>query len=463
MQLQFFGAVREVTGSSHLLTVNNKNILLDCGMFQGRREDSMKKNRNLKCKPNKIDEVIVSHAHIDHSGNLPILVKNGFRGRIVCTHATKDLIKPMLEDSAHIQEQDAKYMKKHGVKFAESSEPLYTQEDVTETIKLLYGVHYNEKTKITDDVTLIFHDAGHILGSAIDELIINDEGKEKRLIFSGDLGRAGLPIIKDPEMIDKADYLIMESTYGNREHESVEQMGPQLAETINLTIKNGGKILIPSFALERTQEIVYHLNNLISEGVIPEIPIFVDSPLATTLTEVFREHTECYDEEIKKQFLESSENPFGLGRIKYTRSVAESKSLNQMHGPMIIIAGSGMAENGRIRHHLLNNLEDPKTCVVIVGYQAENTLGRKLIEGTSSAKIFGTVVQVRADVKVLSAFSAHGDMHDLDSFALHPQGLKKIFLVHGEAEQQDALAKRLSQKTNAEIIIPQERGDIFQL
>jgi metallo-beta-lactamase family protein len=462
MQIQFFGAVREVTGSSHLLTVNGKRILLDCGLFQGKREESVKKNNNLKCRPSNIDTVVVSHAHIDHTGNLPSLVKQGFRGQIICTHATKDLIKPMLQDSAHIQEQDFKYMKKHGIRYAGAREPLYTQEDVNETLQLIYGVHYQEKTKIDENITLIYHDAGHILGSAIVELQINDGGEQKKLIFSGDLGRAGLPIIRDPEMIDEADVLIMESTYGNREHEPVERMGPQLAEAINGALGSGGKILIPSFALERTQEIVYHLNDLINNNVIPEIPIYVDSPLATTLTEVFREHTECYDEEIKKTFLENLENPFGLGRVTYTRSVDESKKLNHLKGPMIIIAGSGMAENGRIRHHLLNNIEDPHTCVIIVGFQAEYTLGRKLVEGASNVKIFGHDLQVRAEIKVLNAFSAHGDMHDLDNFAEHIQGLKKIFLVHGEIDQQDALANRLKQKTEAEVIIPQECGEIHE-
>lgn len=463
MKIQFFGAIQEVTGSQHLLSVNNKNILLDCGLFQGKREESMKKNRNIRCRPSEIDVVVVSHAHIDHTGNLPSLVKKGFNGKIICTHATKDLVKPMLQDSANIQKQDAEYMKKHGIKFAESSEPLYTEEDVQDTTKLLYGVHYREKTLITDNVSVIFHDAGHVLGSAIVELRINDNGEEKILIFSGDLGRAGLPIIRDPEMIDKADYLIMESTYGNREHEPVEKMGLQLAEAINKTIASGGKVLIPSFALERTQEIVYHLNNLIKNGAIPEIPIYVDSPLATTLTEVFREHTECYDEKTKKEFLENYENPFGLGRVKYTRSVDESKSLNSLHGPIIIIAGSGMAENGRIRHHLLNNIEDPKTCVTIVGYQAENTLGRKLADGIKNVKILGSNVHVRANIEVLDAFSAHGDMHDLDNFATHIKGLKKIFLVHGEPDQQKALAKRLEEKTKAEIIIPKECGEQHNL
>ncbi len=463
MKIAFYGAVREVTGSQHLLTVSGRKILLDCGMFQGKREESIEKNRKTPYYPSAIDDIIVSHAHIDHVGNIPTLVKKGFAGRILCTHATKDLIRPMLEDSASIQETDIKYMKRHGIKLVGSSDPLYTQEDVDETIKLLYGIHYYERTKVCEEVSAIFFDAGHILGSAITYLEIAEKGERKTLVFSGDLGRDGLPIIRNPDKIESADYLIIESTYGAREHESVEHMAPQLSEAINESIREGGKILIPSFALERTQEIVYHLNNLINAGEIPDIPMFVDSPLAHTLTEVFREHTECYDENIKKEFLKNFENPFGLGKVKYTRSVDESKSLNQIHGPAIIIAGSGMCENGRIRHHLINNLENPKTCVLIVGFQAEDTLGRKLVEGAKSVKIFNMDIQVRAKIKILSAFSAHGDMHDLDNFALGIKGLKKIFLVHGEPDQQDAMAERLRTKTNAEIIIPQERGESFEL
>lgn len=463
MRIAFYGAVREVTGSQHLLTVSGRKILLDCGMFQGKREESIEKNRKTPYYPSAIDDIIVSHAHIDHVGNIPTLVKKGFTGRIFCTHATKDLIRPMLEDSASIQETDIKYMKKHGIKLVGSSEPLYTQGDVDDTVKLLYGIHYYERTKVDEDVSAIFFDAGHILGSAITYLEIEEKGERKTLVFSGDLGRDGLPIIRNPDRIENADYLIIESTYGAREHESVEHMAPQLSEAINESIRKGGKILIPSFALERTQEIVYHLNNLINSGDIPEIPIFVDSPLAETLTEVFREHTECYDEDIKKEFLKNFENPFGLGKAKYTRSVDESKSLNQIHGPAIIIAGSGMCENGRIRHHLINNLENPNNCVLIVGFQAEDTLGRKLVEGAKSVKILGMDIQVRATIKVLSAFSAHGDMHDLDNFVLGIKGLKKIFLVHGEPDQQDAMAERLRTKTKAEIIIPKERGESFEL
>jgi metallo-beta-lactamase family protein len=369
----------------------------------------------------------------------------------------------MLLDSAHIQEQDVMYFKKHNLELIGGDEPLYTTDDVTETLKQLYGVHYHEKTKINDNISLMFHDAGHILGSAISVLNINDAGVEKKLVFSGDLGRAGLPIIRSPEFIDSADYLIVESTYGNRTHEPVGNMESQLANGINETIKNGGKILIPSFALERTQEIVYHLNSLINKGVIPEIPIFVDSPLATTVTEVFREHTECYDEEIKKQFLENQENPFGMGRVKYTQSVDESKSLNEMNGPIIIIAGSGMCEFGRIRHHLINNLSDPKCSVLIVGYQAQYTLGRKLIEGATNVKIFNSNVPVRAKIQKLDAFSGHADMNDLDEFVSKMKGLKKVFLVHGEPDQQEPFAERLRKKTNAEIIIPQQCGDAYEI
>lgn len=463
MHVQFLGAVREVTGSSHLIVVNGKNILLDYGLFQGRREESMRKNRDAMCRPKNIDVVILSHAHMDHCGKLPVLVHEGFKGKIICTHATKDLTVPMLYDSAHIQEQDAFYFKKHKLPMAGGDKPLYVMKDVDATAKLLTGIDYHTKYPVTDDVDVRFYDAGHILGSAIVELTVRENGKESVLVFSGDLGRKGLPIIRDPEMPMKADFLIIESTYGNRAHEEIGMIESELADAIKESLRQGGKILIPSFALERTQEVVYHLSNLINAKDIPEVPVIVDSPLATTLTEIFRQHTECYDEKIKQEFIQNQKNPFGLGIIEYTQSVDDSKKLNEHRGPMIIIAGSGMCENGRIRHHLINNLSDHRCAVLMVGYQAENTLGRKLIDGNKSVKIFGREISVKAKITKIEAFSGHADMHDLDNFITHLPEVKKVFLVHGERDQQDPFAQRLQSKTKAEVIIPEKCGEVHEL
>ncbi|MBU2260229.1 MBL fold metallo-hydrolase, partial [Patescibacteria group bacterium] len=380
MKIKFCGAAGEVTGSQHLIEVNGKKILLDCGMFQGRRKKADAKNRKFLFDPKKIDAVILSHAHIDHSGRLPLLAKGGFDGPVYSTFATRDLCNYMLLDGAYIQEKDAEYYNRKKRKKGEAPiEPLYTEEDAREILTRFVGVSYERCFVVTDGVVGCFYDAGHILGSAIVHLIIYDKKTKKHIKFgfTGDLGRKNIPILQDPVVMPESDVLITETTYGNRLHKSVLDIEDKFAEIVNEVAKRNGKIIIPAFSLERTQEIVYYLNVLWKNKRIPEIPIFVDSPLSGNVTEVFKSHPECFDEETYREFLDNNENPFGFGKLKYTHSVDESKALNNLKTPAIIISASGMCEYGRILHHLKNNIEDKRNAVLIVGYQAEHTLGRK--------------------------------------------------------------------------------------
>ncbi|HEC21088.1 MAG TPA: MBL fold metallo-hydrolase, partial [Candidatus Peregrinibacteria bacterium] len=389
MRIKFCGAAREVTGSQHLLMVGNKQILLDCGLNQGKREEAIKKNRDFLFDPKKIDAVVLSHAHIDHSGNLPNLVKQGFGGPIYCTSATADLSYYMLLDSAYIQEQDARYLAKHRIRQVGMRGPLYTTQHAQKAIEQLTPIKYGEEIELNRQMSLRFLDAGHVLGSAISLLTIKQKEGDYRLVYTGDLGRKGLPILRDPEVVKQADFLITESTYGNKEHIPVENIEKELQQVIKDTAKKGGKIIIPAFSLERTQELIYHLELLFEKKKIPSLPVFVDSPLAINLTEVFRKHPECYDKELQEEFTNNRKNPFGFGRIKYVTDVQHSKKLNALIGPAIIISASGMCENGRIRHHLANNIEDPRNTILIVGFMAEETLGRKLVEKRKVVRIFG--------------------------------------------------------------------------
>lgn len=447
MKIKFAGAAGEVTGSKHLITFNGKKILLDCGMFHGRRKETDEKNRNLQFDPAELDCVILSHAHIDHSGDLPLLIKQGFKGPIYCTHATRDLCNYMLCDSAFIQEKEIEYLKKKKKIKDKNLEPLYTLEDAEEVLKLFHAVSYEQSFIVADGVVASFYDAGHILGSALVHMIFYDKKSKKRLrlCFTGDLGRRGLPILRDPQPIPETDILISETTYGNRLHSAMATVDDDLAKVVNDVAKNGGKLIIPAFALERTQEIVYHLHLLRDKDKIPNIPVYVDSPLAGNLTEVFRGHPECFDKKMYEQFIERKDNPFGFDDLIYTRSVEESKLLNEKTGPMIIISASGMCEYGRILHHLRNNIGNHRNVVLIVGYQAENTLGRKLIDGMKEVNIFGDPYKVKASVYVMDAFSGHADRSDLLDYIGRVHGLKKIFLVHGEYTQlhafKDALGK----------------------
>ncbi|MDP2642217.1 MAG: MBL fold metallo-hydrolase [Candidatus Peregrinibacteria bacterium] len=463
MKILFAGAAGEVTGSKHLITFNNKKILLDCGMFQGKRKETYEKNVNLGFDPKELDAVILSHAHIDHSGDLPILVKNGFSGPIYCTHATRDLCNYMLMDSAFIQESEIEYLKKKKkLKKDDIKEPLYTSKDAEKVLQLFRGIGYEQSFVVVDGMVVSFYDAGHILGSALTHMVFYDKVKKKhlKLCFTGDLGRRGLPILRDPQPIPPTDVLISECTYGNRLHKAIQTIKDDLAVIVNSVCKNGGKLIIPAFALERTQEIVYHLNILTKEKRIPEIPIYVDSPLAGNVTEVFRTHIECFSKEVMNEFVQNGENPFGFGRLKYTRSVEESKSLNEKRGPMIIIAASGMCEHGRILHHLKNNIENKKNVILIVGYQAENTLGRKLVEGMGEVNIFGDTYKVGAEVYVMDAFSAHADRSDLLDYIGRIKQLKKIFLVHGEQKQLDAFSSSLKENGYKDVYVPKAKEEV---
>lgn len=468
MKISFYGAAREVTGSKHLLEANGKKILLDCGMFQGNRKESKMKNEELLFNPAELDLIVLSHAHMDHTGLLPYMTKNGFRGEIICTYATKDLCEFMLRDSAYIQEREVDFMQRHKQELgAEPIEPLYSEADALEALSLFHGQPYHERIQLFPGIWLTYFDAGHILGSAMIYLEIDDQedgGKRKTLTFSGDIGRKGLPILRDPEYIEETDYLIMETTYGNRFHKFIDDVDDKFEELIKETVAKGGKIVIPAFALERTQEVVYHLNVLTQAGRIPELPVYVDSPLAVNVTSVFKKHSECFDEHADKEFIMNEKNPFGFGMLKYITDVQDSKALNHKKGPMIIISASGMMEHGRVLHHLRNNIEDERNLIMIVGYQAEHTLGRKILRGDPVVKIFGKEHRVRAKVAVLDAFSGHGDRSDLLDFVEHVAGLKKLFLVHGEEQQGLTFCNILSQLGFEEQDMAAPRlGESFQL
>lgn len=470
MKLTLWGAVQTVTGSMHELEVDGHRYLLDCGLYQGRRKEARDRNIAFPFAPRDIDAVVVSHAHIDHTGNLPSLVKQGFEGPIFATRATADLCGAMLPDSAHIQEKDALFVNKRQYRHrkidaaagVEEVEPLYTSVDVERTLPLFQEIGYRLPRPLNDSLSFEAFDAGHTLGSAAIVLEHRSNGKTVRLAFSGDVGRPGLPIIRDPEPLPPVDYLICESTYGDRLHKTGELVNAKLARIVNRTIQRGGKLIVPAFAVGRTQQLVMLLHQLTEQRQIPAIPMFVDSPLAVNVTEVFRRHSECYDEETAR-YLWDSDDPFGFQRLRYVRDVAESKALNDLRGPFLIISASGMCESGRILHHLRNNIEDPRNSVLITGFQAEHTLGRKLVDRLPEVAIFGLPMRVRAEVETLNELSAHGDQKDLIRW-IKPiaPSLKRIFLVHGEPAQSRALAAVIHETYGIEAIIP-SRGDQFEL
>ncbi len=431
MRLSFWGAAGEVTGSMHLVEAGPHRILLDAGLFQGRRAEAREKNLRFPDVCRDPTAVVLSHAHIDHAGRLPLLVKQGWRGRIYCTPSTMDLSGLMLPDSGRIQESDAAYLLKRG----QQVEPLYTGADAEGVKELMVPVEYGEEQQIAPGITLTFHEAGHILGSAAVVLTINGAGRPGRVVFSGDIGRSNLPIIKDPAppaLPEAADALIIESTYAGRVHETVTQSNDMLARHVNEVAARGGKIFVPAFAVGRTQEVLYELHRLARDKRIPDVPIYVDSPLAVNATDVFRGHSGDFDR--RESLVRDRDDIFDVPNVHYVRSVEESKTINGMRGPAIVIAASGMAESGRIVHHLKNGLGDHRNLVLIVGWAAAHTLGNKLREGHKEVRVFGEEVEVRAEVAQLAGYSAHGDKNDLAAWVegLGPRP-KRAYCVHGEA------------------------------
>ncbi len=450
MKITFRGAAKTVTGSQHLIEANGYRFLLDCGLFQGKRKKAFELNRQVACDSKDLDAIILSHAHIDHSGNIPCQVRNGFQGDIICTSATRDLCAVMLMDSAFLQERDVEYVNRKRAKEGKNLfEPLYTKTDVAEAMNYFVGMSYGRKRQIFPGIELTLVDAGHMLGSAHIILDIQDKdtGKASRLVFSGDIGRPDTPIIRDPQPITAgADVLIMESTYGDRLHPPYPEAEMELKRIVNETVKRGGALLIPAFAVGRTQQIVYSLHKLFLSGQIPGIPIYVDSPLATRTTDIFRLHPESYDKEILEFMLKDGENnPFGFETLKYTASVEESKVLSSSDRPAIIISASGMMEGGRILHHLKRRIGNPRNTLLITGWQAPYTLGRKIVDGAEEILIFGEEHKVRARLEVLTGFSGHADRAGLLAWAGAMQ--KKphhTFVVHGEEASATAFAEALT-------------------
>ncbi len=457
MKLKFCGAAGTTTGSQHLLEVNGQQILLDCGLYQGRRDDAHEVNCCFPhFDPKSVDHVVLSHAHIDHSGNLPNLSSKGFEGNIYATFATRDLCQVMLADSARIQKSDAEWMNKHREKEGKPLiEPLYTPIDAELCLRQFVNVGYNRKMMITKGVELTFIDAGHILGSAQVILDIEDEedGKKKRLLFSGDVGRGNNDLLRDPVASEDVDFVLMESTYGGREHELGAGADEKVAEILQQALKKGGKVIIPSFAVERTQQLLYVLHELFRSGAIPDTPVYVDSPLAVNATEIFRLHPECFNEEVYQVLFEKS-NPFGFEGLTLIRSVAKSKELNDDKRQSIVISASGMCEAGRILHHLKNNIEDSRNTVLFVGYCAQNTLGWKLREGHKKVKIFGSEYKVRANVEIMDSFSGHADHSELLEYFEKIKGSKKkVWLVHGETGRSEALCEALKEIHDGEVSV----------
>ena len=465
MKIQFAGAAQTVTGSQHLLHVNGKKILLDCGLYQGRRKEAFEINRNFPFNPEEIDVMLLSHAHIDHTGNIPHLVNSGFKGHIYTTSATLDLCQIMLRDSAYLQERDLHYVnKKRSKQNKKLFEPLYTIDDVETAMESFIGVQYDKVIEVAPGVKATWRDAGHILGSAGLLIEIRENGNYTRLGFSGDIGRPEMPVIRDPNILTDLDVLIMESTYGNRLHQVTEEVEEEVAKVLNDVLDKKGKIIIPAFAVGRTQLFVYILHKLFDQNRIPSVPIFVDSPLAVNSTEVYRMHPECFDRETYRVFIENHEDPFGFNRLTYIRDVDESKKLNDFKGSCIIISASGMAEGGRVLHHLKNNIENPNNLILFVGYAAQETLARKIMDGAPEVSILGDVHKVKAQIKQMDYFSAHADQKGLLDYLKYSPAkkLKNIFLVHGEEEQALPLKEKILGKGYKSVNYP-KKGDVVEL
>jgi metallo-beta-lactamase family protein len=465
MKIKFIGAAQTVTGSMHYIEAAGKKFILDCGLVQGKRKESFEINKTFEFfEPSELDFAILSHAHIDHAGNLPNLIKNGFKGNIYCTFATRDLASLMLTDSAHIQEKDVEFVNKRRKKQGKNPfEPLYTQKDVNNTIPLFIGLNYHREFEISPGISLTFYDAGHILGSAITYLVIKEDGRIIDFAFSGDIGRPNLPILRDPEKIPNVDFFICESTYGGRFHDDFNMTEQKMTDVLLKAVARKAKIIIPSFSVGRTQELVMVLNKIFEKGSVPKFPIFVDSPLSVNATAIFRLHPECFDFETS-QFLLKKHDPFGFDNLTYITDVEDSKRLNDLDGPCMIISSSGMAEAGRILHHLANNIQNPNNIILIVGYSAEHTLGRRIVEREPEVKIFGEEYQLNAEVIVFNSLSAHADSDELIDYCSNfdRSKLQNIFLVHGDLDQQEKFKKRLTDVDFKNVTIP-IRGEEFIL
>lgn len=457
MRIHYFGATRTTTGSMYLLEANGSRVLLECGLYQGKRDESIERNRKLPFDPNILDAAVLSHAHIDHCGNLPNLCRQGYNGSIFCTFATRDLASIMLEDSAHVQAADAEFVSrkraKHGLP---PVEPLYSVTEAEKAVRQFVALNYDRPITVADGVTVTFRDAGHILGSAQVVLDIRESGKKFRFLFSGDVGRGNDEILRDPQPVDNVDFLQIESTYGAREHTNRGTAQEEVGRRVRRALENDGIVIIPAFSVGRTQQIVYELHKMALAGMLPKVPIFVDSPLSVNATEIYRLHAECFNDTIYR-FLREKANPFGMENLTYIRDLAHSMRLNELKEPAIIISASGMCEAGRIRHHLKNHIGNPKNLVLFIGYCAEHTLGAQILSGQNPVNIFGEPHAVRAQIASFDAFSGHADRTELSRYVNALGGdIRKIAVIHGEESQSLAFAERLqSLKPMAEVLVPQ--------
>lgn len=460
--IKFCGGARTVTGSIHLVFTDTSNILLDCGLFHGHRDDYYLINSNFSFDPQGLDSVVLSHAHVDHCGNIPTLIKKGYRGPIYCTPTTRDLCRFMLPDSGFIQEEDIKYVNKVNKRRGLPPRfPLYTKSDAEKALKYFRTLEYHKSLALTKDANLTFYESGHILGSTIPTIDVKTKKGNTRISYAVDLGRKDMPLLRNPEIPKSVNYLIIESTYGSRKHDSIKDAEGRLSSAINKTINRGGKVIIPAFALERTQLIVYFINQLMKNKKIANVPIYVDGPLAVNLTNVFRKNWEYFDDATVKKFL-GKEDPLGYKNVVYINNVNESKKLNDVTKPVIIISGSGMCENGRILHHLKNSVENPKNSLILIGYMAKDTLGRRISEKEKEVRIFGRPYELRAEVIIVNAFSSHADRDGLLEYvSMCMDSLKGVFIVHGEPKESELLRDAIRSKLNIKPRIPARDEIIF--
>ena len=460
MKIQFIGAIAEVTGSKVLLTTENgKKILIDCGMYQGKGLETDAMNKDLSFEPSEIDFLLLSHAHIDHSGLIPYLCKNGFHGKIYCTHGTRDLCSIMLPDSGNIQESDTRdFNRKRSQMGLDTIEPIYTARDAFASLRYFVSMPLDMEITIEEGIKIMFTDTGHILGGSTVNVSVNENGVEKKLCYTGDIGRYNKYLLKNPAPFPQADYIITESTYGDRKHEAIHSIEDKLARIVQETcVKKLGKLLIPSFAIGRCQEIIYILNKLKKQKKLPDVPIFVDSPLAVSATDIFRLHTECFKDDIL-DLIRTQNDPFGFDNLHYVRTKEDSKLLNTYNRPCIIISASGMMEAGRIKHHLANNIENKKTTILVVGYCAPRTLGRKIMDGEKIVSIYGNKYQVNAQIEEIDALSGHGDYEEMHRFlsCQDKSKVKRVFLVHGETEVQEKYREYLLNNGFSDVYIPKK-------